>query len=101
ANAPSAGLTVGVVAAVVICTTAIAWARRDPLTWITIGFGLFATTFSQEVWTHAGFARTLIPLYAMGFIATLGGMHARRAKHAPAPAGSVSERPSPELVASR
>jgi hypothetical protein len=77
-RAPSAGVVLGVLAAVALCAAACVVARRDPLTWIAGGFLLFATTFSREVWVHAGFTRTLIPLFAGAAIAVLGARRGRR-----------------------
>ena len=45
-----------------------------------IAYGLFATTFSREVWVHAGFTRALLPLYAFGGIVTVAALHRRRVR---------------------
>jgi hypothetical protein len=73
------GLAVGVLVGAALCASAVVLARHDRLTWITLAFAVFATTFSREVWLHAGFSRSLIPLYVCGTIATVGGWRARRA----------------------
>jgi hypothetical protein len=57
---------------------ALWWARRDPLTWITVAYAAFATLLGTDVWmTYMGFERALLPLYVFGPIAVLGGL-ARR-----------------------
>jgi hypothetical protein len=80
----SAGLTVGVIVGVGLCVSCLLLARRDRLTWIVLAFAAFATTFSREVWVHAGFSRSLVPLYAFGTIATVGGFRRRRREAIPA-----------------
>jgi len=51
---------------------AVAVARDDPLTWIA-AFAAFATLLGSVVWTTDGLVRTLLPLYALGGAAILGG----------------------------
>ncbi|HEX5588380.1 MAG TPA: hypothetical protein VFZ17_13790, partial [Acidimicrobiia bacterium] len=77
ANALSPGLVVGVVVAVGVCVCALRYAPRDVLTWVSIAYALFATTFSEEVWVHAGFTRNLLPMFVSAFVATLGGLRQR------------------------
>jgi hypothetical protein len=72
---PSLGLALGVALAIGLCLSSLVLAPRDALTWIVIAYGLFATTFSREVWVHAGFTRALLPLYVFGAIATIGARH--------------------------
>jgi hypothetical protein len=73
----SSGLAVGVLVAIALCISSLALASRDRLTWIALAFAAFATTFSQEVWIHAGYSRSLVPLYVFGTIATVGGYRVR------------------------
>jgi hypothetical protein len=75
---PSPGLVLGALVAIALCVTAFTLARRDPLTWIVLAYGAFATTFSREVWVHAGFTRALLPLYVFGAIVTIAELHRRR-----------------------
>jgi hypothetical protein len=105
AHQPSAGLVLGAAVAVALCVTSVALARRDPLTWIVIAYGLFATTFSREVWVHAGFTRALLPLYVFGAIVTIAALRVRRAQHAPdataVDAGSTRYTAASSLTATR
>ncbi len=78
AHQPSAGLVLGALLAIGLCVATFTLDRHDPLTWIVIAYGLFATTFSREVWVHAGFTRALLPLYAFGGIVTVATLHRRR-----------------------
>jgi hypothetical protein len=90
AGAPFAGLrhafdpvsgriALGVTVAVGLCALCLWLARRDVLTWIAVAFATFATTFAGQVWTGAGYERTLLPLYTLGGIAALTGVRQRAA----------------------
>ena len=85
ADRPSPGLALGVLAAVALVIASVVLARHDPLTWISVAYAGFATTFSQEVWVHAGFTRALLPLYVLGSVAFLGAIAQRRRVEAQAP----------------
>jgi hypothetical protein len=63
----------GAAAAALVTVLAVALARDDVLTWITVGFAGFATLLGPAVWTTDGLVRTLLPLYALGGAAILGG----------------------------
>ena len=88
---PSLGLALGVALAIGLCLASFVLARRDALTWIVIAYGLFATTFSREVWVHAGFTRALLPLYVFGAIAIVGALHQRLQADRTAPVQQVPE----------
>ncbi len=75
----SGRITVGVLVAVGVCALGLWLARGDVLTWIALAFALFATTFAAQVWTGAGYERTLLPLYTLGGIAALAGVRQRAA----------------------
>jgi hypothetical protein len=76
----AAALTVTVVGAALVV------ARRDVVTWVVVGYLLFASTFSTIVWTgHFGFTRVLLPLFGFGLVAVAGGYAGRR----DAPAGAT------------
>ena len=90
AHQPSAGLVLGALLAIGLCVATFTLDRRDPLTWIVIAYGLFATTFSREVWVHAGFTRALLPLYAFGGIVTIAALHRRRIATRPRSTGTVT-----------
>jgi hypothetical protein len=90
AGAPFAGLrdafdpvsgriALGVTVAIGLCALCLWSARRDVLTWIAVAFAAFATTFAGQVWTGAGYERTLLPLYVLGGIAALAGVRQRAA----------------------
>jgi hypothetical protein len=67
-----------IVVGLALTGAALLWARRDPLTWITVAYVAFATVLGPDVWmTSMGFERALLPLYVFGPIAILGGL-ARR-----------------------
>jgi hypothetical protein len=74
---PAAGLAVGVLVAGGLGVTTLLLRRHDPLTWVTGGYGVFALTFSREVWVHAGFTRALLPLYVLGTVVVVAAVHAR------------------------
>ena len=74
---PSVGLVLGVAAAAGLCILAVIYARHDALTWIALAFAAFASTFGTEVWLHAGFVRTLLPLYVFSAVALAGAFTAR------------------------
>ena len=63
----------GAAAAALVTVLAVALARDDVLTWVTAGFAGFATLLGPAVWTTDGLVRTLLPLYALGGAAILGG----------------------------
>jgi hypothetical protein len=67
------GVLAGATAAALVTVVAVAVARDDPLTWITVAFAGFGTLLSSVVWTTDGLVRTLLPLYALGGAAILGG----------------------------
>jgi hypothetical protein len=98
---PSPGLVLGALVAIGLCVTAFMLARRDPLTWIVIAYGIFATTFSREVWVHAGFTRALLPLYVFGAIVTIAELHRRRITAGTARALPAVDAPTRELIATR
>ena len=61
--------------ALLLCGTAVVLARRDPCTWIAVGFGLFAILLGPNVWLEpASYNRVLLPLYAFAGIAIAGGL---------------------------
>jgi hypothetical protein len=63
-----------------LCAGTVALARDDVLTWIAVTFAAFALLLGEDVWlTNAGFQRALLPLFAFGAIATIGGVARRRA----------------------
>ncbi|MET0420436.1 MAG: hypothetical protein ABW073_01905 [Acidimicrobiia bacterium] len=99
-NPVSGRITIGVGIALALCGLCLWLARRDVLTWIAIAFALFATTFAGQVWTGAGYERTLLPLYVFGGIAALTGLRrheaARTAAHT-----VVSTPPVPPPVLTR
>lgn len=94
---PSAGLALGVLAAAALCVAAVVLARADVLTWVVVAYGLFALTFSREVWVHAGFTRALLPLYAFGAVVVIAAVHARRVARDGTLAGPTT--PLPDGVA--
>lgn len=63
----------GATAAAVVTVVAVGVARDDVLTWVTVSFAGFATLLGPAVWTTDGLVRTLLPLYALGGAAILGG----------------------------
>ena len=63
----------GATAAALVTVVAVAIAHDDLLTWLTVGFAGFATLLGPAVWTTDGLVRTLLPLYALGGAAILGG----------------------------
>jgi len=63
-----------------VCVVAARVAPRDVLTWVAVAYLGFAALLGENVWvTNSGFTRTLLPLYAVGLVAVLGGLRARRA----------------------
>jgi hypothetical protein len=65
-----------------LSVAAVRWARRDVLTWITVGYATFATMLGSDVWvTNMGFQRALFPLYLFGSIAVIGALDARKVAH--------------------
>jgi hypothetical protein len=78
AHQPSAGLALGVLLALGLCIASVVLARRDPLTWVVVAYGVFALTFSREVWVHAGFTRALLPLYVFGAVVVAATVHEQR-----------------------
>jgi hypothetical protein len=112
AGAPFAGLRdafdpvsgrimVGVTVAVALCALCLWLARADVLTWITVAYAAFATTFAGQVWTGAGYERTLLPLYVLGGIAALAGVRRRAESQAPArDPGSIRYTDAPSLTTS-
>jgi hypothetical protein len=81
----SGRITVGVTVAVGLVALCIWLARHDVLTWIAVAFALFATTFAGQVWTGAGYERTLLPLYTLGGIAALAAVRQRAASETAVP----------------
>ncbi len=63
----------GAATAALVTIGAVTFARRDVLTWVTVGFAGFATLLGSVVWTTDGLVRTLLPLYALGGVAIAGG----------------------------
>jgi hypothetical protein len=63
----------GATAAALVTVLAVAVARDDILTWITAGFAGFVALLGPAVWTTDGLVRTVLPLYALGGAAILGG----------------------------
>lgn len=112
ASAPFAGLfdafdpvsgriTVGVSVVVILCALCLWLARADVLSWMALAYAVFATTFAAQVWTGAGYERTLLPLYAFGGIAALGGLAQRARRHDDgAPSGSSTYTEAPSFVTS-
>jgi hypothetical protein len=97
----SGRITVGVGVAVTLCALCLWVARGDVLTWITLAFAVFATTFAGQVWTGAGYERTLLPLYTLGGIAALAGLRRRAASQdTSAEPGSIRYTAAPSLTAS-
>jgi hypothetical protein len=97
----SGRITIGVGIAVGLCALCLWLARSDVLTWIALAFAAFATTFAGQVWTGAGYERTLLPLYTLGGIAALAGLR-RRTESQPASVepGSIRYTDAPSLTAS-
>jgi len=73
----SGRITVGVTVAIAICVLCLWTARGDVLSWIALAFAAFGTLFAAQVWTGAGYERTLLPLYVFGGIAALAGARRR------------------------
>ena len=95
----SLGLALGALLAIGLCVAAFVLARQDPLTWIVIAYGIFATTFAREVWVHAGFTRALLPLYVFGSIVTIAALHRRRIATGPTHAVPSVDASARELIA--
>lgn len=87
----SGRITLGVTVAVILCVACLWTARRDELTWITIAFAAFATLFGAQVWTSAGYERTLLPLYVFGGVAALAGIRRRVRSGAPDTASTPAQ----------
>ena len=81
-KAPSVGLLLGLALLVLAVTVSLTVAPRDPITWIVVGFALFATTFAPVVWTTAGVTRSLVPAYVLGAINVAVAVTRRRADSA-------------------
>jgi len=98
-HAPTVGEILGLVAlASAICVVAVRYAPRDVLTWVAVAYLGFAALLGDNVWmTNSGFTRTLLPLYTLGLVAVLGGLHAHRAD-ARAEAGPAPTSPSRVLA---
>ena len=78
-SAAPADLLTWVAAAALLCAAALAVAHQDVLAWITAGYLVFASTLGESVWlTNSGYTRTLLPLYAFGAVALIGGLRTRR-----------------------
>lgn len=90
----SGRIVIGVGVGVAVCAIALWTARDDVLTWIAVAFAGFATLLAGQVWTGAGYERTLLPLYAFGGVAALAGLRRRTAATAPAPAAPSPGEPS-------
>jgi hypothetical protein len=96
----SGRITVGVTIAVAFCGLCLWLARGDVLTWIALAFAVFSTTFAGQVWTGAGYERTLLPLYVFGGIAALTGLRRREAsRHETTTAITPTPAAAPVLVA--
>lgn len=96
----SPGLVLGVSLGVLLCGLALWRAPHDVLTWISVAYALFASTFSQEVWTHAGFTRALLPLYTCAFVAVVGARGQRVGQALGSGPGSTSYTATPSLTTS-
>lgn len=94
----SPGLLLGVLLAVVLVGFAVTRAPHDPLTWVSAAYAIFAVTFSEEVWTHAGFTRALLPMYVCSVVAVLGALRQASSQAAGATAGSISYTAAPSLT---
>jgi hypothetical protein len=94
----SLGFVVGVVVAIVACVLAVARARDDVLTWVSVAYGLFATTFGMEVWTHAGFTRALLPMYVCAGVAVAGTVGRPATARSGAAATPTRSRPAPSIT---
>jgi hypothetical protein len=93
-NPVSGQLTIGVGVAILLCGVCLWTARSDVLTWIAVAYAVFATTFAGQVWTGAGYQRTLLPLYVLGGVAALDGL-ARRSATSGSPRPTVTRRSGP------
>ncbi len=87
-NDPTTILARALVAAL-LAIGAVALARHDVLTWITVGFAVFASLLGPDVWQGGGLLRTALPLYALGFVAVLGGYKARHTSEPATPRTTV------------
>ena len=94
----SPGLVLGVLVVVVLVGFAVTRAPQDPLTWVSTAYALFAITFSEEVWTHAGFTRALFPMYVCGGVAVLGALGQASSQAAGTAAGSISYTAAPSFT---
>ncbi len=86
------GVLAGATAAALVTVVAVVVARDDALTWITVAFAGFATLLGSVVWTTDGLVRTLLPLYALGGAAILGGCAQMARRRAATGSGSGSLR---------
>jgi hypothetical protein len=74
-NQPSV-ILIWVVVGVALCIGVTVYAHRDVLAWIAVAFGLFGSLLGPDVWAnHAGFERTLLPLYAFASVALIGAVN--------------------------
>ncbi len=87
-------------AAVVLCAAALTVAHGDILAWITAAYVVFASMLGESVWsTNSGYTRTLLPLYALGGVAVVGGMRTRRANRPSAKRPHSQPSPEPDDTA--
>jgi hypothetical protein len=99
-DAPVGVLLLWSIAGLAIAVVAIAFRRRDVLTWVVVAFAGFGSLFGPAVWlTNYGYLRALVPLYGFGAVVVATVVERALRRRRPASVDAEERREEPAGVA--